>query len=228
MPLRAVQAPALRAPGPEHRTGAGDLGRLLPGPEWPCRSCVVRSGMDDWFDSLNVDLASPLDIWLGANRLSRQQERCLGMTIASILKEKGDEVVSVTPATLVSEIASIISSRRIGAVVVLAEAERLAGIVSERDVVKAIAANGELALQLTAAEIMTKAVVTASPQTSVDEAMAVMNDGYFRHLPVVTDGVLVGIISVRDVVRAHIQQQTQEVDSLKDYVFRGSQTGGLR
>lgn len=150
------------------------------------------------------------------------------MTIASILKEKGREVVSVTPATSLPEIASIIASRRIGAVVVLAEAARLAGIVSERDVVKALASKGEAALSMTAQDIMTEAVVTASPQTSVNEAMAIMDEGYFRHLPVVDNGAMIGIISVRDVVRAHIQQQAQEVDSLKDYVFRGSQTGGLR
>ncbi len=150
------------------------------------------------------------------------------MQISSILKEKGGEVVSVAPDTSVSEISSIIASRRIGAVVVLAERSRLAGIVSERDVVKAIAARGAAALQLTAQDIMTQAVVTASPTTSVNEAMAVMDEGYFRHLPVVDGGALIGIISVRDVVRAHIQQQSQEVDSLKDFVFRGSQTGGLR
>ena len=150
------------------------------------------------------------------------------MTIASILKEKGREVVSVTPTTTVSEIASIISSRRIGAVVVLADAARLAGIVSERDVVKALAAQGEQVLRMTAQDIMTKAVITASPHTSVNDAMALMDEGYFRHLPVVDEGIMVGIISVRDVVRAQIQQQAQEVDSLKDYVFRGSQTSGLR
>ena len=150
------------------------------------------------------------------------------MTIASILKEKGGEVISVTPHTSLPEIASIIASRRIGAVVVLAEAKRLAGIVSERDVVKAIAAKGEAALQMTAEDIMTKVVVTATPLTTVNEAMALMDEGYFRHLPVVDSGAMVGIISVRDVVRAHMQHQAQEVDSLKDYVFRGSQTGGLR
>ena len=75
---------------------------------------------------------------------------------------------------------------------------------------------------------MTKVAVTATPLTTVNEAMALMDEGYFRHLPVVDSGAMVGIISVRDVVRAHMQHQAQEVDSLKDYVFRGSQTGGLR
>ena len=150
------------------------------------------------------------------------------MLISSILKEKGGEVVSVMPGTSVPEIASIISSRRIGAVVVLAEADRLAGIVSERDLVKAVASQGDAALRLTAQDIMTKVVITATPQTSIDEAMTMMDDGYFRHLPVIEADRLVGIISVRDVVRALIQHQEHEVDSLKAYVFRGGQTGGLR
>lgn len=150
------------------------------------------------------------------------------MTIGTILKEKGAEVVSVTPSASVPEIASIIASRRIGAVVVLGEAHQLAGIVSERDVVKAVAAHGDAALRMTAADIMTKTVITASPTTSINDAMTLMDDGYFRHLPVVADGALVGIISVRDAVRAFIQRQAAEVDSLTDYVHRGSQTGGLR
>ena len=134
----------------------------------------------------------------------------------------------MTPAASVQEIASIIASRRIGAVVVLADEARLAGIVSERDVVKAIAAKGEAALTLTAQDIMTRTVITAAPHTPLNEALAIMDEGYFRHLPVVENGALVGIISVRDVVRAHMQHQALEVDSLKDYVFRGSQTSGLR
>ena len=112
--------------------------------------------------------------------------------------------------------------------VVLAEADRLAGIVSERDVVKAIAAHGEAALRMTAADIMTETVITATPATPINDAMSMMDEGYFRHLPVVDAGALVGIISVRDAVRAYIQRQALEVDSLTDYVHRGSQTGGLR
>ena len=150
------------------------------------------------------------------------------MTIAAILKDKGAEVISVKPSARVTEIASIIASRRIGAVLVLDDTGGLAGIVSERDVVKAVAANADTALSLTAADIMTKTVVTATPKTSVNDAMALMDEGYFRHLPVVDDGSLVGIISVRDVVRAYIQHQAMTVDSLTEFVHRGGQTSGLR
>ncbi len=149
------------------------------------------------------------------------------MTVAAILKEKGNDVVTVSPTTTLPEIAAIIASRRIGAVVVLAEADRLAGIVSERDVVKAVAAHADAALRLTAADIMTELVTTATPQTTITEAISVMDVGYFRHLPVVDDGKLLGIISVRDVVRALIREREHEVDSLHAYVTRGVQTGGL-
>ncbi len=150
------------------------------------------------------------------------------MTVAAVLKQKGADVVAVSPATTVPEIAEIITSRRIGAVVVLDEAKQLAGIVSERDVVKALAHQGARALELTASDIMTRSVTTATPATTVDQAMEMMDAGYFRHLPVIEGGQLVGIISVRDVVRAHIQAQAHEVDSLKEFVYRGAQVGGLR
>ena len=150
------------------------------------------------------------------------------MTVAAVLKQKGSDVVAVAPDATVPEIAEIISSRRIGAVVVLAEQRRLAGIVSERDVVKALASRGSECLAMTASDIMTRDVTTATPQTTIDEAMEQMDAGYFRHLPVVDGGELVGIISVRDVVRAHIQMQAHEVDSLKAFVHRGGQADGLR
>lgn len=145
-----------------------------------------------------------------------------------MLKQKGSEVVTIAPSATVQEIAALISSRRIGAVVVLSDDKRLAGIVSERDVVKAIANKGDAALRLTAADIMTVEVITATPRTTMDQAMEMMDAGYFRHLPVLDQGVMVGIISVRDAVRAHIQAQAQEVDSLMDYVHRGAKADGLR
>ena len=149
------------------------------------------------------------------------------MLVAAVLKEKGSDVITVSPEVSVMELANTITSRKIGAVVVL-DGDRLAGIVSERDVVKAVSQHGATALDLTAADIMTKAVTTATPRTTMDEAMAMMDAGYFRHLPVLDEGTMVGIISVRDVVRAQIQLQAQEVDSLKAYVFRGAEANGLR
>ena len=94
--------------------------------------------------------------------------------------------------------------------------------------VKAIASLGEAALRLTAGDIMTADVITATPRTTLDEAMEMMDAGYFRHLPVLDGDQMIGIISVRDAVRAHIQSQAQEVNSLMDYVHRGAKADGLR
>lgn len=140
------------------------------------------------------------------------------MTIASVLREKGNTIVSVRADTPVMEIVGTIASRRIGAVLVLDEAGGLEGIISERDVVKALAQQGPGIHTLRADAIMTRAVTTVTPTTSINHAMELMDKGYFRHLPVVDGGALVGIISVRDVVRARIERQEDEADSLRTYI----------
>ena len=140
------------------------------------------------------------------------------MTIAAILKEKGSDVVSVTPDTTVAQIAQIISSRRIGAVIVLGGGGELAGIVSERDVVKALAAKAEAVHTLRAEQIMTREVTVAEPSTTVEEAMEIMDHGYFRHLPVVDGGKLVGIISIRDAVKARLRRHEDDEQNLRSYI----------
>ncbi len=140
------------------------------------------------------------------------------MTVAAILKHKGTEVASVAPNDTVEQVARDLSGRRIGAVVVMDAARQLLGIVSERDSVRTIATHGAAALAMTAAQLMTRAVQTATPSTSVAEATALMTAGRFRHLPVLEHDRLVGIVSIGDVVKARITQQDHEVDSLKAYV----------
>jgi CBS domain-containing protein len=140
------------------------------------------------------------------------------MTVAAILKHKGRQVTTVSPTLTIAEVSQILSHRRIGAVLVLDSADQLLGIVSERDIVHSLAANGARTLDMTAGQLMTRAVKTATPRTTVTEAMTVMTAGRFRHLPVVEQGVLIGLISIGDVVKARIMQQEHEVDSLKAYV----------
>ena len=140
------------------------------------------------------------------------------MTVAAILKHKGYDVVSVRPTVTAAELSRLLSSRRIGAVVVQDTADQLLGIVSERDIVHAIAGTGAAALEMTAGQLMTRALRTITPRQNVGEAMAMMTAGRFRHLPVMDNGVLIGIISIGDVVKARMMQQEQEVDSLKAYV----------
>lgn len=140
------------------------------------------------------------------------------MTIAAVLREKGNTIVSVTPATPVLELVGTIASRRIGAVLVLDEDGTLAGIVSERDVVKALANQASDIKTLSAADIMTRTVTTVTPETTINEAMELMDRGYFRHLPVLDKGALLGIISVRDVVRAKIDRHVEDESSLRAYI----------
>jgi CBS domain-containing protein len=140
------------------------------------------------------------------------------MTVAAILKHKGYDVASVRPTATINEVARLLSGRRIGGVVVQDAAEQLVGILTERDIVHAIARHGAASLEMSAEQLMTRSVKTATPRTTVDEAMGMMTTGRFRHLPVMEHGVLSGIISIGDVVKARIMQQEHEVDSLKAYV----------
>ena len=140
------------------------------------------------------------------------------MTVAAMLKHKGHDVVSVQPTVSVAEITRLLSARRIGAVVVRNGAEPLLGVLSERDIIHALAANGARALDMTARQLMTHAPHCATLDTTIIEAMEMMTEGRFRHLPVIDRGALIGIVSIGDVVKARIMQQAQEVDSLKAYV----------
>jgi CBS domain-containing protein len=142
------------------------------------------------------------------------------MTVGALLRNKDRSVVSVEPSATVLEIANIITSRRIGAVLVLDGNGGVAGIVSERDVVKALANNAGKVVDMRADDLMTRNVTTATFQTTVDEAMEIMDAGYFRHLPVIDDGKLAGIISIRDLVKYRIMLHEHDVDSLKAYIAR--------
>lgn len=139
-------------------------------------------------------------------------------TVAAILKHKGYEITAADPTARIADVTEILATRRIGAVLVLDRAEQLLGIVSERDIVRSLAQNGARTLEMTAGQLMTRALQIARPDTTVSEAMAMMTAGRFRHLPVIEHGVLVGLISIGDVVKARIMEQESEVDSLKAYV----------
>jgi len=140
------------------------------------------------------------------------------MTVAAILKHKGHDIVFARPTDTIAEVAKLLAARRIGAVVVRDVADHLLGILSERDIVSALAANGEGVLKMTAAQLMTRELSTATPQTTVAEAMAMMTTGRFRHLPVIDHGAMVGLVSIGDVVKARIMQQESEVENMRAYV----------
>ncbi len=140
------------------------------------------------------------------------------MSIAHILRHKGNDVISTTDSATIADIANLLTRHRIGAVPVIGEDEQILGIVSERDIVHAISLNGASALSMTAGQIMTRTVRTATTDTSVSDAMEIMTNSRFRHLPVVSNDVLIGIVSIGDIVKARLGEQEHEVDSLRAYV----------
>jgi CBS domain-containing protein len=140
------------------------------------------------------------------------------MVIAGILKHKGSAVTSVAPGMTIAEVAQVLASKRIGAVLVMDSADQVLGILSERDIVANLAEHGADTLKMTAAQLMTSEVQTATSRTTVDEAMAMMTAGRFRHMPVVEGGRLTGLVSIGDVVKAKITDAEHEVDSLRAYV----------
>ncbi len=139
------------------------------------------------------------------------------MTVAAIIRHKAADTLTVTPDTTLVDVATLLSDHRIGAVPVL-DGGSLVGILSERDIVHCLARHGAGALDLKAADAMTRAVQTITPQTTAVQALTSMTAGRFRHMPVMEDGRMTGFISIGDVVKARLDEQANEVDSLRAYV----------
>lgn len=139
------------------------------------------------------------------------------MTVARIINDKGRDVVTVSPKVTLAEIAAILSAKRIGAVVVL-EKDAIHGIISERDIVRAVAKHGGDGLAMLAADWMTAKVVTCLPEDTIHDIMEKMTTGRFRHLPVVKHGKLAGIVSIGDVVKRRIEEVEREADQIREYI----------
>lgn len=136
--------------------------------------------------------------------------------IGSILSGK-KPLVSVTRATSIGEIAALLYSNRIGAVLVV-EAGEILGLVSERDICAGLHTHGTAILGVTAADVMSSPVVTAGPAMTLAQAMATMTDRRFRHLPVVEDGRILGLVSIGDLVKCRIEEAESEAKAMKDYI----------
>lgn len=139
------------------------------------------------------------------------------MNVSAILNGKGRSVVTVHPHDTLEQVAGQLAARRIGAVVV-SDGGGVAGIISERDIVRAIARNGTASLSEPVHRHMTRDVVTCREADTLDEIMASMTAGRFRHLPVVEDGRLSGIVSIGDVVKHHIAEVEMEATALRGYI----------
>jgi CBS domain-containing protein len=139
------------------------------------------------------------------------------MLVSQILKAKGDLVFTVAPSETLGAASSLLHARRVGALVVL-EAEQVVGIISERDIVRAVALDGAGALAATVDRCMTRDVLFAEPGETVDSLMARMTDRRIRHLPVCRGERLVGLVSIGDLVKAKISEVEAEADGLKAYI----------
>jgi CBS domain-containing protein len=139
------------------------------------------------------------------------------MLVSQILRTKGDSVFTVKPSDTVGAVAELLHTRRVGALVVL-DAERVVGIVSERDVVRAVATGGPEALSQPVSDFMTSNVLFAEPGETVDNSLTRMTDRRIRHLPVCQKERLVGIVSIGDLVKWKISEVEAEADGLKAYI----------
>jgi CBS domain-containing protein len=143
------------------------------------------------------------------------------MQVASILDNKGRNVVTADPGTSVPEIAQVLKSKKIGAAVVLDDRGSVAGIISERDLVHGLARHGARLLDMQVGDLMTRDVVTCRSDFDIDEVMKVMTDTRIRHVPVVESGRLVGIVSIGDVVKHRLDELEDEANQLKRYIATG-------
>ena len=140
------------------------------------------------------------------------------MTVAAILSGKGRDVATISAERPVVEVVAELAARKIGALVVVEQHDRIVGIISERDIVNAIGRSGRGILDEPLAAIMTREVATCVETETIDRVMERMTRGRFRHLPVVAGGRLDGIVSIGDVVKARIEQVEREADEMRAYI----------
>jgi len=140
------------------------------------------------------------------------------MSIEHILRHKGGKVVTVNPATTVANAAHRLRIERIGAVVVSSDGRRIDGILSERDIVQGLTEHGAAVVQMPVSAFMSHHVVTCGPKAEIRDVMRLMTQHRIRHLPVVANGELVGIVSIGDVVKSRLEDMEMEANVLHDYV----------
>lgn len=140
------------------------------------------------------------------------------MKLEDIIRKKGTSVVTIASTASAVELVALLAERQIGAVVVSDDGVRVDGIVSERDIVRALALHGEEFPSATVADLMISDVYTCGPEDSIESTARTMTDRRIRHIPIVVDGEVAGIISIGDVVKHRIDQLTAERDQLIDYV----------
>ena len=141
------------------------------------------------------------------------------MTVRAILSRKGNDVITIEPTVTLSAAVKTLAEHRIGAVVVVGPDAQVAGILSERDIVRALAQRGPAALEEPVGQVMTRKVVTCAESDTVADLMERMTKGKFRHLPVIDRGRLAGLISIGDVVKYRLEEMEHESNALKEYIL---------
>ena len=140
------------------------------------------------------------------------------MNVKSILAAKGGDLVSIEPTASLDVAAKLLATRRIGAVVVLGARDRLVGILSERDIVRVLAERGPAVMRETVDQVMTRNVATCGEDETIAGLMERMTTGKFRHLPVVENGRLIGLVSIGDVVKYRVEEMEREQEAMRDYI----------
>lgn len=140
------------------------------------------------------------------------------MTVQAILAVKGGDVLTIDPTSNVGVAAKLLAERRIGALVVTGPDRRVVGIISERDIVRALAERGPAVNDAPLTEVMTRKVVTCAPSDTISSLMERMTTGKFRHLPVIEQGRLAGVVSIGDVVKHRLHEMESEQAALRDYI----------
>ena len=139
------------------------------------------------------------------------------MLVSQILKSKGSDVATISPDATISDVISALAEFHVGALVVSSDKSQIDGIISERDVVRGLADHGGVS-DMTVSELMTAEVVTCTRESTTEELMSQMTEHRFRHVPVVEDNKLIGIVSIGDVVNARVRELETEREQLTDYI----------
>lgn len=140
------------------------------------------------------------------------------MNVEAILRNKGRNVVTVAPTARISAAVALLRRHGIGALVVSGNGGAVDGILSERDVVHALADQGEKALELEVAQLMSRKVITCKPSDSIADLMGLMTERRIRHLPVVERGAMIGIVSIGDVVKNRLDEVESEATSMREFI----------
>ena len=140
------------------------------------------------------------------------------MNVVTILKQKGRGVTTARPDTTLMEVANKLAAKRIGSIVIVGTGGEVAGIISERDIIRALSAVGPDCLTQPVSQSMTRHVVTCQETDTLDELMSKMTERRFRHLPVMAHGALVGIISIGDVVKHRVAEVEMEAIAMREYI----------